>query len=307
MAERPIIYIIDSIAESAIDAFAEHAEVVRHDNPARHDWPEHAHAIVTRTTPISADQIGRAKSLRVIAKHGIGLDHIDLAAARASGIPVINTPGTNAQSVAELTVMMAISIARKAGGAEAALRRGAPGDTAQWRGFEIAGRRVGIVGLGNVGRKTAPIFRQGFACPVVAFDPYIDDAPFQALDVARAPSLNDLLRQTEILCLHVPLNEETRGMIGGVEMALMPANGLVINVARGGVVDEAALHDALAEGHLFGAATDVFVEEPPHRDHPLLSVPNFVATPHIGAATTNSAQRSGIVTVEKVLAILFET
>ena len=184
------------------------------------------------------------------------------------------------------------------------MRKGNPGDTFQWRGFEISGRRVGIVGLGNVGRRTAPIFKHGFNCHVTAYDPYITDAPFQQLDIDRANSLDALIASTDILVTHVPLNEETRGMIDAATMARMPKGAVIINAARGGVVDEEALFTALTSGHIFAAATDVFVTEPPAIDHPLLTLPNFLATPHIGAATHDSARRSGETVVRYVMDIL---
>lgn len=301
MGERKRIYVIDSISEDAMAQLAARHDVVRFDDPARHDWPDHAHVIINRTTPVTADQIARAKHLELIAKHGIGVDHIDLGAAKAHGVTVINTPGTNARSVAELTVMMAVAVARKIPQAEAALRAGAPGDTAQWRGFEISGRRAGIIGLGNVGSQTAAILRHGYGCVVSAHDPYLKVERFAELGVERAETLEALLRSSDLVCLHVPLTDETHHMINANTLAWIPRGSILINTARGGVMDEAAVADALTSGHLFGAATDVFESEPPITNHPLLSCPNFIATPHIGAATKDSARRSGEVTVNIVL------
>ncbi len=302
--EKFEVFLIDSIDPGAAAKLAETCTVIDSGDPEIHDWPERAHAIITRTAHISGDGIARSKRLKVIAKHGIGVDHIDLQAAKARGIPVINTPGTNAQSVAELTLMLAIAAARNTRPAEAALRTGDSGDTFTWRGFDIAGLRVGIVGLGNVGRKTAPIFKSGLNCPVMAYDPYITDEPFSALGVTRAPSLDALLEQSDILCLHVPLNEETRGIIGARELALLPERALVINAARGGIVEEDALFQALDSGRIYAAGTDVFATEPPPADHPLLTCRNFIATPHIGAATADSSKRSGDTVVRYVLEIL---
>ena len=303
-SERFEVFLIDSIDPVAAAKLAETCTVVDKNDPAIGEWPQRAHAIITRTAKVPGDLIAEAKRLKVIAKHGIGVDHIDVKAAKAHGIPVINTPGTNAQSVAELTMMLAIAAARNTRPAEAALRTGDPGDTFTWRGFDIAGRRVGIVGLGNVGRKTAPIFKHGLSCAVAAYDPYIDNTPFEALGVARAGSLDSLLQQTDILCLHVPLTEETHGMIGARELALLPREALVINAARGGIVDETALCDALTSGRIYAAGSDVFAVEPPSADHPLLQCPNFIATPHIGAATADSSRRSGETVVRLVLDIL---
>ena len=302
--EKFEVFLIDSIDPGAAAKLAETCTVIDSGDPDIGQWPDRAHAIITRTAYVSGDQIARSKRLKVIAKHGIGVDHIDLDAAKARGIPVINTPGTNAQSVAELTLMLAIAAARNTRPAEAALRTGNSGDTFTWRGFDIAGLRVGIVGLGNVGRKTAPVFKNGLNCPVAAYDPYITDHPFETLGVSRAASLDALLVEADILCLHVPLNEETRGMIGARELALLPDRALVINAARGGIVEENALFEALNEGRIYAAGTDVFAVEPPPADHPLLTCRNFIATPHIGAATADSAKRSGDTVVRLVLEIL---
>ncbi len=298
------VTVIDSIAPHALEALEAQCLVTRYDDPAAADWTEHAHAIITRTTPITGEAIAAAKHIKLIAKHGIGVDHIDLGAAKAKGVAVINTPGTNAQSVAELTVMFAIAAARNTRPAETAMRQGAAGDTLNWKGFEIAGRRIGIVGLGNVGRKTAPIFRLGFNCHVSAYDPYIGDSPFDALGVHRMTSLEALLRETDILCMHVPLTDETRGMIGAAEIDLLPKGALIVNCARGGVVDEAALYEALSASRIAAAGSDVFVQEPPPVNHPLFSLPNFLSTPHIGAATADSGRRSGDTVVQHVIDIL---
>lgn len=302
--KRWTVYVLDSIAEHAIEALETSCHVVRCDDPLIGQWPENADAIITRTHKVSAEEINRAGKIKVIAKHGIGVDHIDLDAARQKAIPVINTPGTNAQSVAELTVMFAIAAARKTRAAEAALRTGNSGDTMNWKGFEVSGRRVGIVGFGNVGKKTAPIFAHGFGCHVLAYDPYLDAKIFKENGVTHCPNLHEMLGKIDILCMHTPLNSETKGMIGATELSLMPAGSILVNCARGGIVDEKALYDALKSGHLAGAGSDVFEKEPPPASHPLLSLPNFLSTPHIGAATVDSAQRSGDTVVRHVLNIL---
>lgn len=303
-AGRPEVHLVDSISEPGVALLAERCTVIAADDPAIADWPARADAIITRTTPVTAGQIARAEKIRVIAKHGVGVDHIDLDAARARGIPVINTPGTNAQSVAELTCMLTIAAARNATRAEQALRQGTAGDTFTWRGVEIASRRVGIVGLGHVGRKVAPIFANGFGCPVAAYDPYIENDPFERLGVERAASLEALLARSDILLVHTPLNDETRGMIGAAAIARLPDSAIVVNAARGGIVEEAALAEALVAGKLRAAAADVFVAEPPPVDHPLLALPNFVATPHIAAATWDAADRSGAAVARAVLDVL---
>ena len=302
---RPRVFITDTVGQAALDMLEGFVDLTLWDDPAVGNWPAEADILVNRTNPVSAAQIGAATRLVAIVKHGIGVDHVALDAAAARGIPVVNTPGTNAQSVAELTCMLAIAAARNATQAERAMQEPeGPGDAYRWRGREIAGRRVGIVGLGNVGQKSAPIYRHGFGCDVSAYDPYITDAPFETLGVQRKERFEALLNGCELLLLHVPLTEETRHMVNAEALDRLAPDAIVVNTARGGVVDDAALLDALESGRIAGAGCDVFETEPPPRDYPLIGHPKCVTTPHIGAATLESAERTGIATAEAVLAIL---
>jgi len=295
------IYVLDTISEEAIAELAKRHAVVRPEDPDSANWPADADAIINRTRPVTAAQIEAANRLKLIAKHGIGVDHIDLDAAKARGIPVTNTPGTNAGAVAEMTVMLTISAARNASAAERALRRGDAGEPFHWRGAEISGKRVGLVGLGNIGKAVASMFRAGFGCDVSAVDPYIGDAPFDALNVRRFTTVGEMLPAIDILSLHCPLTDETRHLIDREAMAALPDSAILINTARGGIVDDEALADRLADGGIRAAGLDVFEREPPDPGHRLLSLPNLVATPHIGGHSDESGRRSGMAVVETVL------
>jgi len=295
------IYVLDPISDEACSLMAETHTVIRWDDPAAANWPEDADAIINRTKLTTGDQIRAAKNLKLIVKHGIGVDHIDLDAARDCGVAVCNTPGTNAQPVAELTVMAAIAAARNATAAERALRLGKAGEPFNWRGGEIAGKRIGLVGLGNIGRKVAPMFSHGFGCSVAAVDPYIGEEVFAALSVRHCETLEAMLPEIDILSLHCPLTAETRHMLNATTLALLPKGALLINTARGGIVDDIALADALESGHLNAAALDVFESEPVDPSHRLLSLPNVVATPHIGGHSHESGRRSGMAVVDTVL------
>ncbi|MEQ9490640.1 MAG: hydroxyacid dehydrogenase [Alphaproteobacteria bacterium] len=298
------IYILDPISEDAIAYLASRHTVIRPDDPAAANWPEDADAIINRTRPTTAEQINAAKCLKIIAKHGIGVDHIDLDAAKARGIPVTNTPGTNARAVAELTVMMVIAAARSATAAERALRQGTAGEPFHWRGAEITGKRVGLVGLGNIGRAVTPMFRLGFGCTVAAVDPYLEDTVFETHGVTRYASVADMLPEVDILSLHCPLTPETRHLIDAAALAAMPPGAILVNTARGGIVHDDALADALENGPLAAAALDVFEREPVDPGHRLLTLPNLVATPHIGGHSHESGDRSGMAVAEIVLEVL---
>ena len=258
--------------------------------------------IVRSATKVTRRLIDAAPELRWVARAGAGLDNIDVEAARARGITVLNVPGANAVAVAELTFGLLIALLRQIPAADASLRRG-EWDRARWKGGELRGRTLGIVGLGRIGRAVAARAR-AFEMPCVGHDPYVDGASIRALGVEPLP-LEALLPRAQILTLHLPLTPETRGLIGAAELAKLPRGALVVNAARGGLVDEEALHAALRSGALGGAALDVFATEPPGASS-LLSLPNVVATPHVGAATAEAQEAVGEEIVRLLVASMRE-
>lgn len=299
-ADRPTILVTEPIAESAVALLRTAAEPVLGPAIDAAAWAR-ARGIVVRTNKISAADLARAPALEVVAKHGSGVDNIDLEAARARGIRVTNTPEANLNAVAELTLGLALGLARRILPNDRALRDGRPTTAAERQGIELTGRRLGIVGFGRIGRRVAELFQGAFGMAVTAFDPFAS-APPPA--VTLVPRLADLLPISDVLTVHTPLTVETRGLIGAAELAALPRGALVINAARGGVVDESALLQALASGHLGGAAADAFEVEPPPADHPLLALPTFIGTPHIGAMTDDAMARMGREAVEGVLDVL---
>lgn len=225
--------------------------------------------------------------LRVISKYGVGLDMLDLAAMARRGVQLGWTAGINRRSVAELVIGFAIALLRRVPTASAEMRAGA------WRqlpGRELSGRTVGIVGCGHVGKELAKLLR-AFGCRILAHD-IRDYAEFYRRNEIEALALDDLMARADIVTLHVPLDATTRNMIDGRRLALMKPGALLINAARGGIVDEAALRMALEGGRLAGAAFDVFSVEPPD-DPALLSLPHFLATPHIGGSTEEAILAMG--------------
>jgi D-3-phosphoglycerate dehydrogenase len=257
---------------------------------------EQVDAVISRTLPLRGSAIASCPTLKVISKHGAGYDNVDVAAATRSKIPVFYTPGANAQSVAELVFGLTIVVARSVTGHDRSLRTG------EWNragaGLELSGRGLGIVGVGNVGRRVARL-GAAFGMRVIGYDPYIPDAP-----CAMAASLDALLQMSQVLTLHVPLTAETHCMIGMKELGLLPRDAIVINTARGGVVDERALASALKSRAIYGAGFDVFESEPMPAAHPFQSLPNVVMTPHIGGSTRESLDAVAIQCVENVLTYL---
>ncbi len=299
-AERPTVLVTEPIAESALALLGDAAEPVVGPAIDADAWAR-ARGIVVRTNRITAADMAKAPGLKVIGKHGSGVDNIDLDAARARGIRVTNTPEANLNAVAELTLGLAIALARRILPNDRSLRDGHPSSAADRQGIELTGRRLGIAGFGRIGRRVARLFQGAFGMTVTTFDPYARDVPET---VTLVPRLADLLPVADVLTVHTPLTPETRGLIGAAELAALPRGALVINAARGGVVDEAALAAALAGGHLAGAAADAFEVEPPPASHPLLALPTFIGTPHIGAMTDDAMARMGREAVEGVLDVL---
>jgi phosphoglycerate dehydrogenase-like enzyme len=248
--------------------------------------------LVVGVDPVS-EAVLLAGPLRVVVKYGSGLDNIDLAAAERLGVRVIATPGTNAPSVAELAMALLLALARHVALHD---RRARAGSWSRVTGIELAGRRLGIIGYGAVGREVARIAR-GIGMEVVAYDPLIEDADIELVE------LDALLASCDAVSLHVPLDDRTAGLIGARELDLMPPGALLVNTARGGLVDEEALAAALRLGALGGAAFDVFASEPP-ASSPLLELDTFIASPHAGAATVEAVHRTSLAALEELLRAL---
>ncbi|MDH7485077.1 MAG: phosphoglycerate dehydrogenase [Anaerolineae bacterium] len=240
-----------------------------------------------------------ADRLRVIARYGVGVDQVDLEAAGEKGVVVTNTPGVNATAVAELTVGLMLALARMIPLANQEIRAGRP---ARAEGVSLEGKVVGLLGLGAVGRQVARRLR-GFECTVLAYDPAVDAATAREFGALLCPQ-EEVISRSDFLSLHVPLLPETRGMVNADFLARMKRGAFLINTARGELVDEEALFAALQSGHLRGAALDVFAQEPPGPDHPLLSLPQVIATPHIGAHTDAAINAMGWGALRDCLAVL---
>ena len=251
-----------------------------------------AHAILSRQGKVGATVLQASRRLRVVARHGVGVDDVDLAAARAGGVMVTRAPGSNTTAVAEHTLALILALAKDLRPLSAAIAAGG------WRQGEtqvrdIAGMRLGLVGFGAIGRAVARL-AEAFGMVVAAFDPA----------AGAGGDLRQLLAGSDAVSLHCPLTVDTRHLIGAAALAAMPAGGFLVNTARGGIVDEAALLAALDAGHLAGAALDVFEDEPPPPDHPLRAHPRVIATPHVAGVTPDALDRMGVAAAECIVACL---
>ena len=248
--------------------------------------------------PIARAVLDAAPALRVIAKHGVGVDSVDVAAATQKGILVMVAGDANAPAVAEMTIAFMLALGRDLEKLSASVKSG-QWERGTYHGTELRGRTLGLVGFGQIGRRVAQLGRS-LGLRVIAFT---RSRPDPALAEA-APSLESLLSQSDVVSLHCPLTAETRGLMSRQAFAFMKPGALFINTARGALVDEAALSEALESGHLAGAALDTLAEEPPRPGNPLLSAPNILITPHISGQTTAAVTRMGIAAAENIVAAL---
>ncbi|HEV7745015.1 MAG TPA: phosphoglycerate dehydrogenase [Pyrinomonadaceae bacterium] len=253
--------------------------------------------VVRSETKATRDLMDKATALRVIGRAGVGVDNIDVPAATERGIVVMNAPDGNTITTAEHTIALLIALARRIPQANSSLKAG------RWErkafiGVELQGKTLGVIGVGRIGRTVAARAR-AFGMKIIAFDPFI--APEQARDaeIELAP-LDELFASADFITVHTPLTAETRGVVGRDAFALMKKGVRIINCARGGLVDESALYDAIKAGTVAGAALDVFVEEPPASDHPLLLLDEVIATPHLGASTTEAQEGVAFTVAEQM-------
>lgn len=240
-----------------------------------------------------------ADHLKVIARYGVGIDSVDLTAAREKGIVVTNTPGANSVSVAELALGLMLALARRIPEADKAVHKG---EFPRYTGVSLEGKTIGILGLGAIGKQLARRLA-GFDCNLTAYDPYADAGFAASNNVALMP-LDEVLEVSDFISLHMPLLPETRGMVNKEFLGKMKKGAYLVNTSRGEAIDEAALYDALSGGHLRGAALDAFSVEPPDPSHPLLSLPQVIATPHLGAQTDGATSNMGWMAFNDCLAVL---
>ncbi|MGE5623916.1 MAG: phosphoglycerate dehydrogenase [Methanocella sp.] len=255
-------------------------------------------ALLVGARPVAAEAIAGAKRLKVIAKHGVGYDNIDVAAATAQGIAVVFTPGANDSSVADLAIGLMLAVARQIPEADKSMKAGQWG---RFTGRSLWGKRLAVIGLGRIGQGVC-LRGKGFNMEVSGYDVKWPAEFAAAHGIAYRP-WPEVLQDADFVSLHLPLLPQTTGLIGAKELALMKPGSILVNTARGKIVDEQALYEALAKGHLAGAGVDVWEHEPP-TGNPLLTLPNVVATPHAGAHTYEAAEQMGAMCADGILAVL---
>lgn len=263
------------------------------------DWLKDIDGAIVGVVPMTARVMESSPRLKVVSMHGVGVDHIDLQAASRLGIVIANCPGANDQAVADLAIGLMIAVARNIPSADRALRDQQWG---RYSGSELWGKNLGLIGYGRIGRGVAKR-ALGFDMQVLVYDPYIQADQIGLPEVRLTASLQEVIQSADFLSIHAALTEETRAMIGEVELRAMKPSAYLINTARGGLLNESALYKALHEKWIAGAALDVFIEEPP-LGNPLLGLENIVVTPHVGAHTQEAIERMGVMAAQNVIQTL---
>ncbi|MQA09243.1 MAG: phosphoglycerate dehydrogenase [Pseudonocardiaceae bacterium] len=301
---RPVVLLAEKLAPSVLDVFGDEVEI-RHvdgtDRQALLAEVARADALVVRSaTQVDAEVLTAAGQLKVVARAGVGLDNVEVPAATERGVLVVNAPTSNIVSAAEHACALLLSVARRVAAADASLRGGA-WKRSSYSGVELNGKVAGIVGLGKIGQLVAHRLA-AFGMSLIAYDPYVSVARAAQLGIELV-SLDELLRRADTISIHLPKTDETKGLIDAGALAKTKPGVIIVNAARGGLVDEAALAEAVREGQVGGAGVDVFATEPT-TESPLFDLDNVVVTPHLGASTAEAQDRAGTDVARSVLLAL---
>jgi D-3-phosphoglycerate dehydrogenase / 2-oxoglutarate reductase len=310
------VYLGEVIHPAAVALLEKNAEVVRPKDHSRKAYLEalkDVDGMVARKVQVGAEEMNQAPRMKIIARHGVGLDSVDLEEATRRGILVTNTPGANRESVAELAITFILSLARRVPQAQKAMANMPKGDIGIFSallkqynltGVDLDGKPLGIIGTGRIGSSVARKCIAAFDMKVQGYDPYVSADVMKSFGVQKVERLEEMLPKIDFLTVHCPLTQETKGMVGKRELAQMKKGAYVINTARGGIVNEKALLEALNSRHIAAAALDVWEIEPPDPKDPLLNHPQLLGTPHYAGTTEESLYRVGIEAVEEALRFL---
>lgn len=302
-----VVLATDKVSESGLDSLAQDDRfdvVFAHDSDGEvfSELLTGASGLIVRSaTQVDAELMEKAPELKVIGRAGVGVDNIDIPAASARGIAVVNAPSGNTIAAAELTVALMLAAMRHVAAADASLRAG-NWDRASFKGWELNGKRLGLIGAGRIGAEVA-IRCMSFGMDVIIYDPYLPDSRAREIG-SRLTDLEEVITTSDVVSCHVPLNDETRGIVDAEALARMKEEVIVINASRGGVVNEDDLAAALVSGSIRGAALDVYEDEPLSEGSPLRSAPNLTLTPHLGASTAEAQVHVAVEVARNVARVL---
>lgn len=301
---RPRVLVTENIHAAGWETLQREADAVAWPGQEKQPLVEavaDVEAVLVRVAKVSADVIKAAKKLKIIGKHGVGYDNIDIPAATAAGVLVTNTPLANSTSVAEHALALLLAVARRVGETERDLARGTVRTQKVYQGVELSGKAMGVIGLGSAGLRLARMTGHGLGMRVLGFDPYKEPWPD---GIERYTDLDPLLRQADFISIHVPLTRETTNLIGRDALPKLKPTAILVNTARGGIMDEAAVAEAVQAGRLAGAGLDVVVDEPLKPSHPLNGVANIILTPHMAGVTEEAMMRMAQDSAEDILRVL---
>jgi len=305
------VIVSEHIDESGIAVLkqSDQVELIYFDDPVSDDVfnPvfKEASAVMVRSKEITRKLIQSAPNLEIIAKHGVGVDNIDVDAATDAGIPVTITPGANSDAVADLAIAMMLALSRNLFKGDADLKGGRFTRREHYTGLELGGKTVGIIGLGRIGSRVARRCALGFGMAILTYDPFISTEYASRFDAELVADLETVLKESDYITIHAPLTDLTKDMFGEKQLRMMKPDAFIINTARGGIINEADLYRVLNENRIRGAGLDVFVKEPPLPDeNPLLSLDNIIVSSHFGSVAKESTIKMATWAAEEILRVI---
>lgn len=291
------VFLCEDLHPQAYQLLKEHFEIIH-----ERENIDQIDALITRNILVNKELVDQCPQLKIVAVHGTGYDHVDVAYLKEKGIVVFHVPGQNALSVAEITVALILDLSRKISYSHQLLHfHSVKIGTQELAGHEISHKTIGLIGFGEIAKKVCTILQNGFSMKVIAYSPHLTNRDASLFSIGICQSIEEVFEKADIVSIHCPLNEQTRHLIDMNIFKHAKKNCLLINTARGAIVCEDDLYDALKQGIIAGAASDVFEHEPVSRQHPLLTLNHFIATPHLGATTEEALYRVGMKTVENLI------
>ncbi|KAM0332350.1 hypothetical protein ACHAQA_002627 [Verticillium albo-atrum] len=301
VSSKPTVYLLDDFHPQVHVYAKKNFNAITRDHPEHGKWRQ-AEYLLVRGSRLTAEDINSCPNLRAIGKQGVGIDKIDAEACAARGIPILNTPGVNARAVAELVLTLTTAVARQVGTVITEQSSGALVPKEKCSGILLHRKTIGILGMGNIGKCVASIFRGAFEAEVVAYDPFLPADAWADIPHTRAQSVEEVLVSSDVVTVHMPLTPETKDLIGYEQMRTMKRTAIVINTARGGIINEAGLERALKDKLIWGAGLDCHEQEPPSKErYGGLWNLGVASTPHVGAATGETQMQTGLVAAQKLL------
>lgn len=301
-ASKPTVFVMDKFHPAVMQFAQENFDAIFTDMPEHAQWREKAQYLLMRSSRLTAEDVANSPNLKAIGKQGVGIDKIDGEACREKGIKIFNTPGVNARAVAEVVLTLATSVARDVGRISRLQNQGTPVPKETCNGIILHQKSIGVLGMGNIGKCVAQMFRGAFDAPIIAYDPFLPADAWSDIPHTRAETVEQVLREADVITIHIPLTKDTKHLISYPQFQMMKNTAILINAARGGIINETDLEKALEEKLIWGAGLDCHEQEPPSPErYGRLWDLGVVSTPHIGAATDQTQMETGMAAAKYLL------